>query len=101
MDMRPLPLTLRPGDADALMEIAADPASPGWLIPRAEALLLASAGRSDQEIAGELGVPATKVACWRSCYARDGFSGIAHDVPRPTPALRPIETESDVSAVHE
>ena len=52
------------------------------LVCRAQIVLLAAAGKLNQEIAAELGVSENKAGRWRARYAKSGISGIAKDLPR-------------------
>jgi len=59
------------------------------LVQRAQALLLAAAGKRNTEIAQELGVGRDTVAHWRSRFRIHGLTGIERDAPRPgrTPTI--------------
>ncbi len=50
---------------------------------RARVVLLAAAGKENQEIAAELGILRHTVGRWRRRYAQLGLVGIEKDAPRP------------------
>jgi transposase len=56
--------------------------TPARLVQRAQIVLLAAAGKENQEIATELGIVRHTVGRWRSRYARLGLTGIEKDAPR-------------------
>ena len=93
-------LKLRPDDLGILLDIAADDTNPDWLISRAVALLRASAGDNDEQIAQQIGVDPRTVWLWRNAYATDGFAGVFHDWPRPEPVVEPdAELDRDMPGV--
>lgn len=59
------------------------------LVERAQIILLAAEGLRNDEIARRLSTSRFKVSRWRERYARQGFTGIEKDAPRPgrTPAV--------------
>ena len=59
------------------------------VVERAQIILLAAEGLRNDEIALRLSTSRFKVSRWRERYARQGFTGIEKDAPRPgrTPAM--------------
>jgi hypothetical protein len=58
------------------------------LVERARIVLLAAAGKQDQDVAADLGITAQKVALAKA-VSRFGISGLEKDAPRPgrTPSI--------------
>lgn len=56
---------------------------PARLVERSNIVLLAAAGKQNQEIAAEMGIDVQKVARWRRRFLQAGMAGIAKDAPRP------------------
>jgi transposase len=67
------------------------------LARRAKIVLLAAQGKENLEIAATLGVGRVQVGRCRERYAKQGFAGIEHDLPRGG-RKRVIETEEIVRA---
>jgi len=65
------------------------------VVERAQIILLAAEGLRNDEIAQRLSTSRFKVSRWRERYARQGFTGIEKDAPRPgrTPAITPETVE--------
>lgn len=75
--------------AKALEAWACGRKTPVRLAERARIVLLAAAGRQNQEIATELAITAQKAARWRVRFLSLGLAGLEKDAPRPgrTPAI--------------
>lgn len=56
--------------------------SPVRLVERLDIVLLASEGKSNQEIAHQLGFSENKVGRWRNRFSKGGLQGIEKDLPR-------------------
>lgn len=56
--------------------------TPARLVQRAQIILLAAAGKENQEIAAELGIVRHTAARWRNRYIQLGLAGIEKDAPR-------------------
>src|SRR5688500_15112760 len=82
MPRRRVPLQLTPAEERALERFARDPARPPREALRAEMVLRAASGATDQEVADQVGASAPTVASWRNRYAAEGLSGL-HDRSRP------------------
>jgi transposase len=78
------------------LQTAARSRSLPWrVVERAQIILLAAEGLRNDEIAQRLSTSRFKVSRWRERYARQGFTGIEKDAPRPgrTPAITPETVE--------
>lgn len=75
--------------AKALKAWACGRKTPVRLAERARIVLLAAAGRQNQEIAAELSITPQKAARWRDRFLSLGLAGLEKDAPRPgrTPAI--------------
>jgi transposase len=73
---------------------------PARLVLRAKVVLLAAAGRQNQEIARELTTMRTTVARWRKRFVKQRLSGLERDAPRPgrTPIARDAVARKIVEA---
>lgn len=62
---------------------------PARQVERARVILLASQGKQDLEIAGEIGISNQKAARWRKRFLKLGLAGLQKDAPRPgrTPTI--------------
>src|SRR5260370_20361247 len=60
----------------ALDLLVRSPSTPQGLVQRSRIVLAAAAGRTNQEIAGELGMPEVTVSKWRRGFASRGLDGI-------------------------
>ena len=69
-------------EKDLLTKTVASRKAPTGLIERSEIVLLASTGKSNIDIAKQLGVSAHKAGRWRNRYAAHGFAGIEKELPR-------------------
>jgi len=58
------------------------------LAVRARIVLLAAAGRQNQEIAAELDIGRVQVSRWRERYAQSRLAGIERDLPRGAPPVK-------------
>lgn len=59
---------------------------------RASIVLLAAQGKTNEEIAEELGVGRVQVGRWRARYAQGGWASVAKDLPR---GGRPAEVDAE------
>ena len=71
---------------DAMMKAALDqlvrsPSTPQGVVQRSQIVLAAAAGKSNQQIAGELHLPEVTVGKWRRSFAVQGLQGL-EDAPR-------------------
>jgi transposase len=69
-------------DRSTLERWARGRSNPARLVLRAKIVLLAAAGRFNQEIARELRCGNKTVSLWRSRFANQGLAGIEKDAPR-------------------
>jgi len=65
----------------ALDQLVRSPSTPQGLVQRSRIVLAAAAGKSNQQIAGELQMPEVTVSKWRRGFARRGLEGL-QDAPR-------------------
>jgi transposase len=65
------------------------------LVLRAKIVLLAAAGKLNQDIAAELGTGMKTVCLWRNRFAKSGLAGIEKDAPR---GGRPATARAEVAA---
>jgi transposase len=65
----------------ALDQLVRSPSTPQGLVQRSRIVLAAAAGKSNQQIAGELQMPEVTVGKWRRCFASHGLEGL-QDAPR-------------------
>jgi len=70
------------GEKGRLQALASSTATPSRLALRARLVLRAAEGRTDREIAGELGTDAGTVARWRRRFLMQRVPGIERDAPR-------------------
>jgi transposase len=77
------PIDLTVEQQEALEQCARARSLSVRLVERALIVLLASAGKQDKDIAGELGITAQKVARWRKRFLALGMAGLEKDAPRP------------------
>ena len=64
-----------------LDHLVRSPSTPQNLAQRSRIILAAAAGKSNQQIAGELKLPEITVSKWRRCFASKGLNGLS-DAPR-------------------
>jgi transposase len=64
-----------------LDQLVRSPSRPQALVQRSRIVLAAAAGRSNQQIAGDLQLPEVTVSKWRRGFARQGLDGL-QDAPR-------------------
>jgi transposase len=64
-----------------LDHLVRSPTTPQNLVQRSRIVLAAAAGKSNQQIAGELMLPEVTVSKWRRCFASQGLDGL-RDAPR-------------------
>src|SRR3972149_396296 len=70
-------------DRDLLETLVRGGKPPQRVVLRANIVLGASAGRSNNGLAKDLGVTRPTVLLWRERYARSGIGGLLKDAPRP------------------
>ncbi|MGH7144510.1 MAG: IS630 family transposase [Planctomycetota bacterium] len=76
------PITLTADDRETLTRWSRGRSTQARLVRRAEIVLRAAAGLTNQEIAAELSVERTIVGRWRQRFAKLGLAGIEKDAPR-------------------
>ena len=67
--------------------------SPVRLAEPAKMILLAAQGKTDKEIAADLGIWRGTVARWRARFITDGLMGIEQDETRPGPQAEDLRTQ--------
>lgn len=77
------PIVLSPEQRVALDAQARARRAPARNVERARIVLLAAAGRQNQEIAAQLQITPEKVARWRQRFLAGGIEALAHEAPRP------------------
>ena len=65
----------------ALDQLVRSPSTPQGVVQRSRIVLAAAAGKSNQQIAGELHLPEVTVGKWRRSFAQQGLPGL-EDAPR-------------------
>jgi transposase len=65
----------------ALSQLVRSPSTPQGVVQRSRIVLAAAAGKSNQQIAGELHMPEVTVGKWRRSFAQQGLRGL-EDAPR-------------------
>jgi transposase len=65
----------------ALDQRVRSPSTPQGIVQRSRIILAAAAGKSNQQIAGELHMPEVTVGKWRRSFAQQGLQGL-EDAPR-------------------
>jgi transposase len=65
----------------ALNQLVRSPSTPQGVVQRSRIVLAAAAGKSNQQIAGELHMPEVTVGKWRRSFAQQGLQGL-EDAPR-------------------
>jgi len=84
-------IVLNEQDRSRLTQIAKSRTTSVRLVRRAQIVLLAAAGKQNDQIARELDVGRVQVGRWRERYAKDGLAGIERDLPR---GGRPSEADA-------
>src|ERR1700758_1726030 len=74
-------VSLNPTAKAALDQLVRSPSTPQGLAQRGRIVLAAAAGRTNQQIAGELLMPEVTVSKWRRSFVSKGLEGI-EDAPR-------------------
>jgi transposase/transcriptional regulator with XRE-family HTH domain len=74
-------LTLSTEDQEWLRKQAASAVASRRLVERCQIVLRAAEGRTNQQIAGELGMTRQKVARWRERFVQEGRTGLEQDAP--------------------
>ena len=92
-----MPRVAPPVSLDATMKAALDqrvrsPSTPQGMVQRSRIILAAAAGKSNQQIAGELRMPEVTVGKWRRSFAQQGLQGL-EDAPR---SGRPVLHGSEI-----
>ena len=85
-------VTLNSAARAALEQLVRSPSTAQGLAQRSRIILAAAAGRSNQQIAGELGLPEVTVSKWRRGFARKGLDGLG-DAPR---SGRPVKHSQEI-----
>lgn len=75
-----------------LDRLARSPSTPQSMVQRSRIVLAAAAGKSNQQIAGELHMPEVTVGKWRRSFAQQGLQGL-EDAPR---SGRPVIHGSEI-----
>ena len=75
-------IVLTAGEEKALTKLSRSNTSSVRLARRAWIVLLASQGKDNRQIAGELGIGRIQVGRWRERYAKEGMAAIERDLPR-------------------
>ena len=75
-----------------LDRLVRSPTTPQNLVQRSRIVLAAAAGKSNQQIAGELKLPEVTVSKWRRCFAGQGLDGL-RDAPR---SGRPVKHGQEI-----
>ena len=65
----------------ALNQLVRSPSTPQGVVQRSRIVLAPAAGKSNQQIAGELHMPEVTVGKWRRSFAQQGLQGL-EDAPR-------------------
>ncbi len=74
-------VSLDPTMKAVLDQLVRSPSAPQGLVQRSRIVLAAAAGRTNQQIAGELQMPEVTVSKWRRGFASQGLEGL-QDAPR-------------------
>jgi len=85
-------VTLNSAARAALEQLVRSPSTAQGLAQRSRIILAAAAGRNNQQIAGELGLPEVTVSKWRRCFASKGLDGLG-DAPR---SGRPVKHSQEI-----
>ena len=91
------PIMLTDEDRAILLRWSRGLGTPGRLVLRAKAILLAAHGKTNQDIAGALGVDRQTIGRWRSRFLANGPAGIEQDAPRG--GRRPAARQRVVSRI--
>src|ERR1035438_10082941 len=83
---------LNPTAKAALVQLVRSPSTPQSLAQRSRIVLAAAAGRTNQQIAGELLLPEVTVSKWRRNFVSKGLEGIK-DAPR---SGRPVKHSPEI-----
>src|SRR5215471_18119272 len=75
-------LVLRPEQREQLESLAASRSLPAGLVSRARIVLLSAAGKTNQQIAAQMGLSPATVGKWRRRFVQQGVTGL-HDELRP------------------
>lgn len=91
-------VTLTPEQRQNLEANARARSLPVRLVERSRIVLMAAAGKQDQEIATVLGITPKKAARWRARFLTKGLPGLAKDAPRPgrPPTIRAAQISTIV-----
>ncbi|HZY70960.1 MAG TPA: helix-turn-helix domain-containing protein [Thermoplasmata archaeon] len=80
---RAVPIQLEPAERAALLELASRPETRPRVARRAQVVLRAAAGESNDRIARALHTSRPTVGLWRRRFAAQGLLGISEDAARP------------------
>lgn len=75
-------IDLNDKDYDKLLKMRHSGKTAVRLVERLDIVLLASEGKTNQEISEELGFSENKVGRWRNRFSQEGLKGIEKDLPR-------------------
>ena len=75
-------ISISPTDKKVLVRWSRGRSTPARLVLRAEIVLRAADGWTNNSIAHRLGTTSNTVSRWRRRFAKDGFGGIVKDAPR-------------------
>lgn len=78
---RAIPINLSPEETILLEHVVRSGRSPQRQVERSRVVLLAAAGRTNEQIGEELGITRQKAARWRSRFAAQRMAGIIADRP--------------------
>src|SRR2546427_8691861 len=90
-------LDVRRSDRELLETLVRGGKTPQRVVLRAGIVLGASAGRSNNGLAKNLGVTRPTVLLWRERYARLGIAGLLKDAPRDRKSTRLNSSHSQIS----
>ena len=76
-------IVLKADERESLQRFSRSRTTPVRLAERSKIVLLAAEGKTNGEIAEELGITRQKVGRWRDRYHELGLAGIEKDAPRP------------------
>ena len=85
-------VSLNPITKTTLKHLVRSPSTPHGLVQRCRIVLAAAAGKTNQQIAGELQLPEVTVSKWRRGFASQGLEGL-RDAPR---SGRPVKHGQEV-----
>ncbi len=78
----PFPIVLTGREKSALEDMARKYTSPYFMVARAKAILLASKGLRNDQIAGQISLPRQIISKWRKRFFEERLDGL-ENLPRP------------------